>query len=334
MPAANTDKLRKKKSLFQTTLNGGITAGDTSLILQSGSGLPTDTAITMVINRVNANGVATPSAMEVVTGTLSGTTLSNLVRAEDATTAKAHANASVVEMVWDAETWNDFVDAYVAEHNQDGTHKAAAISAPIVTAAAKTTPVDADSFGIVDSEASNVLKELTFTNLKVFLKTYFDTLYTALLGGTLTGELNLGENAGLVIDAALSADGKYSGIVEAGTAGATLAFGDLCYFQASDSRWELVDANLSAGYDKKLGICVLAAAADGDATKMLLYGKVRADTAFPTFTIAAPVYMSETAGDVVVTQPTTADVAIRKIGFGNTADELFFCPDSIYVTHI
>ena len=333
MAAANTDKLRKKKSLFQTTLNGGIAAGDTSLTLQSASGLPTDTGVTIVINRVDANGVATPSAMEVVTGVVSGSTVGSLLRAKDSTTAKSHATASVVEMVWDAATWNDFVDAFLTGHGQDGAHTSAAISAPIVAADAKTTPVNADSFGIVDSEASNVLKELTFTNLKAFLKTYFDTLYTALLGGTLTGELNLGENAGLVIDAALSADGKYSGIVEAGTAGAALAFGDLCYFQASDSRWELVDANLSAGYDKKLGICVLAASADGDATKMLLYGKVRADTAFPTFTIAAPVYMSETAGDVVVTQPTTADVAIRKIGFGNTADELFFCPDSIYVTH-
>lgn len=56
------------------------------------------------------------------------------------------------------------------------------IAAAIVAADAKTTPVDADSFGIVDSEASNVLKELTFTNLKAFLKTYFDTLYAAVLG--------------------------------------------------------------------------------------------------------------------------------------------------------
>jgi len=41
----------------------------------------------------------------------------------------------------------------------------------------KTTPVDADSFSINDSAASNVQKKLSFTNLKAFLKTYFDTLY-------------------------------------------------------------------------------------------------------------------------------------------------------------
>lgn len=153
-------------------------------------------------------------------------------------------------------------------------------------------------------------------------------------GGILTGEVDLGENAGLVLDAALSADGKYSGITEAGTAGATLVFGDLCYFQAADSRWEKVDANLSAGYNKKLGICVLAAANDGSATKMLLFGKIRADAAFPTLTIGSPVYMSETDGAIVVAQPTTPDVCIRVIGYGNTGDELFFNPSSDYITHI
>ena len=42
---------------------------------------------------------------------------------------------------------------------------------------AKTTPVDADSISIVDSADSNNAKKVSFTNLKAFLKTYFDTLY-------------------------------------------------------------------------------------------------------------------------------------------------------------
>lgn len=206
-------------------------------------------------------------------------------------------------------------------------------------ATGKTTPVDADYLGLMDSAASNILKKLSWANVKATLKTYFDTLYQAAgsyltaAGFTLTGEIDLGENAGLILDSALSADGKYSGIVEAGTAGAALSFGQLCYLNNDDSRWELVDANVSDGYDKKLGICVLAAGADGNATKMLLWGKVRADSAFPTLTVGAPVYMSETAGAIVVTQPSTADVAIRKIGFGNTGDELFFCPSNDIIVH-
>jgi hypothetical protein len=51
-------------------------------------------------------------------------------------------------------------------------------------ATSKTTPVDADSIGLSDSAASNVLKKLTFANLKATFKTYFDTLYNPLLGYT------------------------------------------------------------------------------------------------------------------------------------------------------
>ena len=129
------------------------------------------------------------------------------------------------------------------------------------------------------------------------------------------------------------ADGTYYGITQTGTAGATLAFGNLCYFQASDSRWEKADANVSAGYDKKLGLCVQVAASDGDPTTVLLIGNVRADAVFPTMTIGSPLYMSETAGEIVVAQPTTTDACIRVVGFANTADELYFDPSGDYVTH-
>jgi len=43
--------------------------------------------------------------------------------------------------------------------------------------AAKTTPVDADIISILDSEASNVLKKVTLTNLWVWVKAKADTFY-------------------------------------------------------------------------------------------------------------------------------------------------------------
>lgn len=54
---------------------------------------------------------------------------------------------------------------------------------------AKTTPVDADMIGLMDSAASNVLKKLSWANIKATLKTYFDTLYspTALTIRTYSG---------------------------------------------------------------------------------------------------------------------------------------------------
>jgi len=42
---------------------------------------------------------------------------------------------------------------------------------------AKTTPLDADLINIVDTADSNKQKKVTFTNVKAFLKTYFDTLF-------------------------------------------------------------------------------------------------------------------------------------------------------------
>ena len=211
----------------------------------------------------------------------------------------------------------------------------------------KTTPATTDKFPISGSQfvqLANLLKiingltEDTAPDIAAdFLATYDASASTPkkVLPSNLLVQMlatALPENTAILLDAALSADGKYSGIAEAGTAGATLAFGDIVYFSVTDSRWELADADAAATAGPvKLGICVLAAAADGNATTILLYGKVRADAVFPTFTVGAPVYVGTTAGDVVITAPSgTADI-VRIVGYGNTADELFFCPDNTFI---
>ena len=57
-------------------------------------------------------------------------------------------------------------------------------------ATSKTTPVDADELPIVDSAASNVLKKLTWANLKATLKTYFDSLTQTLTNKDLSSATN------------------------------------------------------------------------------------------------------------------------------------------------
>ncbi len=141
------------------------------------------------------------------------------------------------------------------------------------------------------------------------------------------------ENKGINLDAALSADEKWSGISEAGVAGATLDFGDCIYQVASDAQWELAKADVAATSDGKLGINVsVAQKTAGQAIEVLLIGKVRSDADY-AFSVRRPVYISAaTAGDLTTTIPTgTTDFVVRIVGYGNTADELFFCPDKSYV---
>ena len=264
----------------------------------------------------------------------------------------------------------------------------------LIGGADDATPNDTD-FVATSLTAAGILKKITWTNVKAFLKTYFDTLYSTavkatgaeldtgtddakfatakatkdshnvpnvapstdgkvltsngtdwvsevpagdatklpLAGGTMTGDIQLGETD-IKLDAVLSGDEKWSGVTMSGTAGATLAVGDVCFLQTADSKWELVDGILDGtdlGFKLQLGICVLAANADA-ATEMLVYGKVRS-AAFPAFTVGAPVYLSDTAGDLQVTQPSTTNFCIRICGYAISSTDLLFNPDNSYMVH-
>ncbi len=59
----------------------------------------------------------------------------------------------------------------------DGTANITVIAPGTHAATTKATPADADEFPLVDSAASNVLKKFTGTNLKAYLKSYFDGIY-------------------------------------------------------------------------------------------------------------------------------------------------------------
>lgn len=68
----------------------------------------------------------------------------------------------------------------------------------------KTTPADADYVGLMDSAASNILKKLSWANIKATLKTYFDALYTPF--GKVVG---INDQTGTTYTLVLADAGKY-----------------------------------------------------------------------------------------------------------------------------
>ena len=124
---------------------------------------------------------------------------------------------------------------------------------------------------------------------------------------------------------------KTLGIKKAVTAGSTIAVGEVC-FLASDGKWDKVDGILDGtdtGFKSMLGMC-LVSANDTQASEMLLMGSITY-ASFPTLTVGAPVYLADTAGTVVVAQPSTTNFAIRVIGFATATDTLFFNPSNDYI---
>lgn len=70
----------------------------------------------------------------------------------------------------------------------------------INAATSKTTPIDADQVGLMDSAADNILKKLSWANIKATLKAYFDTIYKATFSENTAFNKNFGTTAGTVLE--------------------------------------------------------------------------------------------------------------------------------------
>ena len=112
-------------------------------------------------------------------------------------------------------------------------------------------------------------------------------------------------------------------IVVVGTAGATIASGDIIYFDATDQEWKLADVDAAAtSLDAPIGIAQ-GSGSDGGAISsgVLILGL---DTTQTGMTGGADQFLSSTAGD-----KTESDTAL-KLGRSKDADELYFNPTVIY----
>ena len=219
------------------------------------------------------------------------------------------------------------------EASADVTDEANVKSALNGATTTEVDPASGDKILILDASDSDNLKHLTYSDFATATQGTTADNALPVAGGTMTGDIQLGETD-IKLDATLSGDEKWSGIVVAGTLGSTVATGEIC-FLASDGKWDKVDGivdGTDTGFNKQLGIC-LAGGDDTDATEMLLYGKVRS-AGFPSFsTVGAPVYLSDTAGDITETAPSTTNHTLRIVGFSLSADELMFNPSNDWVVH-
>jgi len=126
-------------NFIQTSLNGAINDSTTSIVLNSTTNLQAPGYV--VINRVSAStGAATPNAREVVYFTgISSQTLTGCQRNADGSTARSHADGSIVEAVFTVGMWNDLRNAVDTALTADGVVKA--IISPVSIARAEMTNV-------------------------------------------------------------------------------------------------------------------------------------------------------------------------------------------------
>jgi hypothetical protein len=113
----------------QLTLQNALLTGETTTItftaavtskLQASATIPG----ILVVDRVDSNGVETPTKTEYISFTgVTGSTVTGLVRGLANSTAQDHSAGAIVEFVPDV-TWADAInDVFTTQHNADGTHK-------------------------------------------------------------------------------------------------------------------------------------------------------------------------------------------------------------------
>ena len=142
----------------------------------------------------------------------------------------------------------------------------------------------------------------------------------------------LPEDTKILLDAALSADGKYCAIEAiSGTAGTALSFGKIVYFASADSKWELADADAEATTKPLMGIVVVGGA-ENAAVTIMLRGFIREDD-WAWTTPGAPLFLGTTAGGLledVTNAPSGSGDCLRIVGYVIDSNSAFICPENAW----
>lgn len=111
-------------NFWSTSLNGAINDSVTTITLNSTTGLQAPGRL--VINRQDSTGKNTPSAREVISFTgISGSDLTGVTRGADNSTARSHADGSLVESAMVVGNWDALYKVVNQEHSTSGVHSVA-----------------------------------------------------------------------------------------------------------------------------------------------------------------------------------------------------------------
>jgi len=179
------------KNAVQKTLAAALLEGaTTSVTLNNVTGIQNKAGI-FVVDRVDANGVATPSKREYISFTgVSGSTLTGLTRnADEGGSDQDHAVGAIVEFVSDVLQQQALIDDFLVEHDDGGTHKKATgaeINTGTEDAKIVTPKAIADSDYAKTSDITVTADSTTtFTNKRINPRIVTATSYTTDTGTAL-----------------------------------------------------------------------------------------------------------------------------------------------------
>ncbi len=147
---------------FSTTLNGNVTAIDTTITLTSTSGLVAPGVL--VIDRVDGNNVNTPLMREYITYTgINGNDVTGVSRGVAGSTDQTHLSGAQVEEPMSVTHWGDLIDFLAVSFDAAGH---------LVTSTATITSMlnvsNASIVGLFPSSASGAMLTSNYPNPPVF----------------------------------------------------------------------------------------------------------------------------------------------------------------------
>ena len=196
-------------------------------------------------------------------------------------------------------------------------------SVPDLTANASPALVDL-LYSVDDPGGTPLDRKVTIENILKLLQVLYDT--TPQLGGDL--EYN---NHNQVFNTTLTSDETASGDIITVTFGESVAFGKLCYPDATDNEWKLGLATNAAVKHPAMGVA-LESKGNGETGKLLLRGLIRSSTYFSAFALGDSLFLSDgTAGLWVNAQPSDSGDIVQYVGWALAANYAYFNPSWVYI---